>query len=142
VVQLATKPGEPGLAQNNRAFHRLLLAGVPIDFISAEGELDNDQARLIDFQNPGNNDLLVVNQLTVTGTKQARRPDLVVFINGLPIAVVELKNPADLNADAWKAYDQLQTYKEEISDLFIFNEALVISDGTNARIGSLTASQE
>ncbi|MFT5128076.1 MAG: type I restriction enzyme R subunit [Rhodothermales bacterium] len=142
MVQLATKPGEPGLAQNNRAFHRLLLAGVPIDFISAEGELDNDQARLIDFQNPGNNDLLVVNQLTVTGTKQARRPDLVVFINGLPIAVVELKNPADLNADVWKAYDQLQTYKEEISDLFIFNEALVISDGTNARIGSLTASQE
>lgn len=97
---------------------------------------------MIDFQNSANNDLLVVNQFTVTGTKQPRRPDLVVFINGLPIAVVELKNPADENADIWKAYDQLQTYKDEIGDLFIFNEALVISDGANARIGSLTATQE
>lgn len=142
VVQLATKLPEPSLARNNRAFHRLLMGGVPIDFANAEGEADNDQARLIDFQNPANNDLLVVNQFTITGTKQPRRPDLVVFINGLPIAVVELKNPADENADIWKAYDQLQTYKNEIGDLFIFNEALVISDGTNARIGSLTATQE
>ena len=142
VVQLATKLPEPSVAQNNRAFHRLLISGVPIDFANAEGEADNDQARLIDFQNPANNDLLVVNQFTITGTKQPRRPDLVAFINGLPIAVVELKNPADENADIWKAYDQLQTYKDEIGDLFIFNEALVISDGTNARIGSLTASHE
>ena len=142
VVQLATKLSEPSVTQNNRAFHRLLMGGVPIDFANAEGEADSDQARLIDFQNPTKNDLLVVNQFTVTGTKQPRRPDLVVFINGLPIAVVELKNPADENADIWKAYDQLQTYKDEIGDLFIFNEALVISDGANARIGSLTATQE
>ncbi|MCC5848039.1 MAG: type I restriction endonuclease subunit R [Verrucomicrobia bacterium] len=142
VVQLATKPGEPTLVQNNRAFHRLLLNGVAIDYSNADGETVHDQARLIDFQNPANNDLLVVNQFTILGSKQPRRPDLVVFINGLPIAVVELKNPADQNADIWKAYDQIQTYKEEIGDLFIFNEALIISDGANARIGSLTAAPE
>ena len=142
VVQLAAQPGEAGLAHNNRAFHRLLLDGVSIDFTNADGEIENDQARLIDFQNPANNDLLVVNQFTVMGTKQPRRPDLVIFINGLPIAVVELKNPADETADIWKAYGQIQTYKDEIGDLFIFNQALVISDGANARIGSLTASQE
>lgn len=142
VVQLATKLPEPSVVQKNRAFHRLLINGVPINFTNAEGEPETDQARLIDFQNPANNDFLIVNQFTVTGSKQPRRPDLVAFINGLPIAVIELKNPADQNADVWKAYDQLQTYKDEISDLFIFNEALVISDGVNARIGSLTATQE
>ena len=142
VIQLASKPGEPSLAQNNRAFHRLLLGGVPIDFANAEGEPDSDVARLIDFQNPANNDFLVVNQFTVTGTKQPRRPDLVAFVNGLPLFDIELKNPADENTDIWEAFDQIQTYKDEISDLYIFNEALVVSDGTNARIGSLTASQE
>ena len=76
------------------------------------------------------------------GSKQLRRPDLVVFINGLPIAVIELKNPADINADVWNAYDQLQTYKDEIPDLFVCNEALVVSDGLTARIGSLTANKE
>ena len=142
VIQLASKPGEPSLAQNNRAFHRLLLGGVPIDFANADGEPDSDDARLIDFQNPANNDFLVVNQFTVTGTKRPRRPDLVVFVNGLPLFDIELKNPADENADIWEAFNQIQTYKDEISDLFVFNEALVVSDGTNARIGSLTASQE
>jgi type I restriction enzyme, R subunit len=142
VIQLATKLGEPSLAQNNRAFHRLLLGGVPIDFATAEGEPDSDDARLIDFQNPTNNDLLVVSQFTISGSKRPRRPDLVGFINGLPLFMVELKNAADENTDLWSAFNQIQTYKNEISDLFIFNEALVISDGTNARIGSLTASQE
>ncbi len=142
VIQLATKPGEPSLAQNNRAFHRLLLGGVPIDFANAKGEPDSDDARLIDFQNPANNDFLVVNQFTITGTKRPRRPDLIAFINGLPLFNIELKNPAAENTDVWEAFDQLQTYKDEIGDLYIFNEALVISDGTNARIGSLTASEE
>ena len=142
VIQLASKPGEPSLAQNNRAFHRLLLGGVPIDFANADGEPDSDDARLIDFQNPANNDFLVVNQFTITGTKRPRRPDLLAFINGLPLFNIELKNPADENTDIWEAFDQIQTYKDEISDLYVFNEALVVSDGTNARIGSLTASQE
>ncbi|MCP3701350.1 MAG: type I restriction endonuclease subunit R, partial [Alteromonas sp.] len=89
-----------------------------------------------------NNQFLVVNQYTITGSKGNRRPDVIVFINGLPLAILELKNPADNNADIWSAYQQLQTYKEEIPDLFIFNEALVISDGLNARVGSLTANKE
>ena len=83
-----------------------------------------------------------MNQFTILGAKMNRRPDIVVFINGLPIAVIELKNPGDENAGIWEAYNQLQTYKDEITDLFVFNEALVISDGINARIGSLTANQE
>lgn len=84
----------------------------------------------------------MVNQFTVTGTKKPRRPDLVAFVNGLPLGIIELKNPADANADVWKAYGQLQTYKEEIADLLVFNEALVVSDGMNARVGSPTATPE
>lgn len=137
VVQLATKLSEPGHIQNNRAFHRLLLNGVSINYTNADGEADNDHARLVDFNNPKQNDFLVVNQFTITGTKQPRRPDIVVFVNGLPLSVIELKNPADENADVWKAYDQLQTYKDEIGDLFIFNEALVISDGPNANVARI-----
>jgi type I restriction enzyme, R subunit len=142
VVNFVSKPEQPSLAQNNYNFHRLIIEGVAVNFTNSAGEADSDQARLVDFQEPKNNDFLVVNQFTVSGSKQPRRPDMVVFVNGLPLAVIELKNPADENADIWKAYDQLQTYKDEIGDLFCFNEALVISDGTNARVGSLTASQE
>ena len=116
--------------------------GVKVEFTNASGKKDADHAQLIDFQNPANNDFLVVNQFTVTGTKKPRRPDIVVFVNGLPLGIIELKNPADKNADIWKAYNQLQTYKDEISDLLVFNEALVVSDGMNARVGSLTASPE
>jgi type I restriction enzyme, R subunit len=142
VVQLVSKPDQPSLGQNNHSFHRLVMEGVKLNFTNKDGEADSDHAQLIDFQQPHNNEFLIVNQFTVTGSKQPRRPDIVVFVNGLPLAVIELKNPADENADIWKAYDQLQTYKDEISDLFHFNEALIISDGTNARVGSLTASQE
>lgn len=142
VVHVVTTPTETSLAQKNRAFHRLLMDGVKIEFTNARGEKETDHAQLIDFQHPKRNDYLVVNQFTVTGTKKPRRPDLVVFVNGLPLAIIELKNPADANADIWKAYQQLQTYKEEISDLLVFNEALVVSDGMNARVGSLTATPE
>ncbi len=142
VVQLTIKSQAAVLIQGNRIFHRLLLDGVSIAFTNALGEADSDHARLIDFNCMENNDFLVVNQFTVMGTKQPRRPDLVVFVNGLPLAVIELKNPADENTDVWQAYEQLQTYKDEISDLFVFNEALVISDGVKARVGSLTASRE
>ena len=142
VVHVVMTLDHPSLVQNNRAFHRLLMDGVKVEFTNASGEKDADHAQLLDFQNPANNDFLVVNQFTVTGTKKLRRPDIVVFVNGLPLGIIELKNPADKNADIWKAYKQLQTYKDEISDLLAFNEALVVSDGMNARVGSLTASQE
>ena len=142
VVHVVTTPDHPSLVQKNRAFHRLLTDGVKAEFTNAAGQKETDHAQLIDFHNPEKNDFLVVNQFTVTGAKRARRPDIVVFINGLPLSVIELKNPADETADIWQAYDQLQTYKDEIEDLLVFNEALVISDGANARVGSLTATPE
>jgi len=117
------------------------LQGIAVE-VKGDEHTKGDVVKIIDFQNMGNNDFLVVNQFTIKGTKGNRRPDLVVFINGLPISVIELKNPADENADIFKAYNQLQTYKDEIEDLFAYNEALVISDGINARIGSLTATDE
>lgn len=140
-VQTVTKPQSPVLIQSNRAFHKLLLEGIPVEYRNGD-DIKSDQVQLIDFNNVERNQFLVVNQFTVQGSKQLRRPDIVVFINGLPIAVIELKNPADINVDVWKAYDQLQTYKDEIPDLFVCNEALVISDGLTARIGSLTANKE
>ena len=141
VVHVVANPDHPSLEQNNRALHRLNTNGVKVEYSTDDGK-ETIYAQIIDFQNPDNNDLLVVNQFSVAGTKQARRPDVVVFVNGLPLAVVELKNPADESADVWKAYTQLQTYKDEISDLLAYNVALVISDGVTARVGSLTASKE
>ncbi len=141
VVGLIAKPGTPILIKNNKVFHQLLLEGVKVEY--KQGDQDKtDYVQLIDFAVVSNNQFLVVNQYTITGSKGNRRPDVIVFINGLPLAVLELKNPADSSADIWSAYQQLQTYKEEIPDLFIFNEALVVSDGLNARVGSLTASKE
>ncbi|KLU02282.1 Type I restriction-modification system, restriction subunit R [Rhodopirellula islandica] len=141
VVHVVANPDHPSLEQNNRQLHRLYTNGVKVEYSTDDGK-ETLYAQIIDFQNPDNNDLLVVNQFSVAGTKQARRPDVVVFVNGLPLAVVELKNPADESADVWKAYSQLQTYKDEISDLLAYNVALVISDGITARVGSLTANKE
>ncbi|OAI08443.1 type I restriction endonuclease subunit R [Methylomonas methanica] len=141
VSQQIAKPDSPVLIKSNHVFHRLLLEGVKVDF-KIDGEEKTDYVVLLDFATVANNQFLVVNQYTLAGSKGHRRPDVVVFVNGLPLAVLELKNPVDLNADIWAAYQQLQTYKDEISDLFIFNEALVVSDGLHARVGSLTANKE
>lgn len=140
-VHILKKPQHASLIQNNRAFHQMLLQGIPVEIKTDDGK-KGEVLKVIDFEEVKNNHFLVVNQYTIKGIKGNRRPDLVVFINGLPIAVLELKNPADENADIYKAYNQLQTYKDEIEDLFVYNEALVISDGINARLGSLTASDE
>ncbi len=142
VAQQVAKPETPILIKNNKALHQYLLEGVKVTFKDASGEEKTDYVRLIDFDSVGNNQFLMVNQYTIVGTKGNRRPDVIVFINGLPVSVLELKNPADKNADIWSAYQQLRTYKEEIPDLFAFNEALVISDGVHARVGSLTANKE
>ncbi|MFZ6746762.1 type I restriction endonuclease subunit R [Undibacterium sp. JH2W] len=140
------KAETPVLIKNNKAFHQLLLEGVKVEYkvTSANGQAESktDYVHLIDFAHVHNNQFLVVNQFTLVGSKGNRRPDVLVFINGLPLAVLELKNPADKHADIWQAYQQLQTYKEEIPDLFIFNEAVVVSDGVVARVGSLTANKE
>lgn len=141
VAHQLTKPGHPSLILNNRSFHELLIDGVPVEVV-IDGVKRGDRVRLIDFAQPQQNQFLVVNQYTVQGAKQPRRPDMVCFINGLPMAVIELKNPAAEQSDIWAAFNQLETYKAEIADLFIFNEALVISDGLHARVGSLTADRE
>jgi len=141
VSQQIAKPETPILIKSNKAFHRLLLEGVKVEFKDS-GQSKTDYVQLVDFTNINNNQFLVVNQYTITGSKGNRRPDVIVFINGLPLAVIELKNPADSNADIWSAYQQLQTYKNEVPDLFVFNEALVVSDGIDARVGSLTANKE
>ncbi|WP_028765111.1 type I restriction endonuclease subunit R [Shewanella colwelliana] len=145
VVNTVSTPDTPVLIKSNRAFHKYLIEGVPVEYsVYEDGETKtkHTHARLMDFSHPDNNEFLVVNQFTITGKKGNRRPDVVVFINGLPVSVIELKNPADDHADIWNAYNQLQTYKDEISDLFVFNEALIVSDGWTARVGSLTANKE
>lgn len=134
--------GTSSLTQTNRNFHAMLRDGVPVEYKRADGSIAGDHARLVDFDNTKANDWLAVNQFTVIEGQHNRRPDIVVFVNGLPLAVIELKNAADEDATIWTAYKQVQTYKAEIASLFHYNEVLVVSDGANARIGSLTANQE
>ncbi|WP_407491253.1 type I restriction endonuclease subunit R [Acinetobacter baumannii] len=141
VLLKLSKPESLDLVTNNRAFHRMLLEGVPVTY-KKQDDWVHDHAFLVDFNHVHQNRFVAINQFTILGTKQPRRPDIICFINGIPFAVLELKSPTDENADIWDAFNQLQTYKEEISDLFVYNEALVVSDGVTARVGSLTANQE
>ena len=126
----------------NRAFHHMLANGVEVEYQGSDGRTRGDQVRVIDFENPLNNDWLAVNQFTVIEDQNMRRPDIVLFVNGLPLGIIELKNPADEDATIWTAWQQLQTYKSELPTLFSMNEALVVSDGIEARIGTLTAGRE
>jgi type I restriction enzyme, R subunit len=134
--------GTPSLVQTNRAFHKLLRDGVPVEYPRPDGSIAGDDVRLIDFGDVRSNDWLVVNQFTVIEGQHNRRPDIVVFVNGLPLGLIELKNAADEDATIWSAYAQLQTYKAEIASLLHYNAALVVSDGLQARMGSVTANQE
>ena len=136
------RPEGPTLEARNRAFHRLLIDGVTVEYKRPDGTIAGAQARVVDFEDPDNNHWLAVNQFTVSENKHTRRPDVVLFINGLPLALIELKNPADENATIWTAFQQLQTYMSELPSLFSFNEMLVVSDGMEARIGTLTAGRE
>lgn len=137
----AARPNSPSLVGNNRTFHKMLADGIEVEY-RHEGRIKGDKVWLVDFENLDNNDWLAVNQFTIVENHINRRPDIVIFINGLPLAVIELKNAADAKATIWSAFKQLQTYKNEITSLFVYNEALIISDGTHARIGSLTADKE
>ena len=136
----------PSLVASNHAIHRLLVDGVPVEYRTRDGRIAGDHARLLDFDHPDANDWLAVNQFTVIGSAGSasvtRRVDIVVFVNGLPLGVIELKNAGDENATLWSAFNQLQTYKHQVPALFAYNEALVISDGLQARIGTLTADRE
>ncbi|MBP8168790.1 MAG: type I restriction endonuclease subunit R [Azonexus sp.] len=133
--------GIPALLSANRHFHKLLVGGVPVEF-QKDGETRGDFVRLIDWAEPQRNEWLAINQFSIKGNHHTRRPDIILFVNGLPLVLLELKNPADEKADIWKAYDQIQTYKEQIPDVFQYNELLVISDGSEARLGSLSSNSE
>ena len=139
--RLIAPEGADALSRN-RALHKLLTDGVTVEYCTADGAVRGAQARVLDYDDPTNNDWLAVNQFTVVENKHNRRPDIVLFVNGLPLAVFELKNAADSNATIWNAYNQFQTYKAEIPALFTANELLVISDGVQARVGTLTAGKE
>ena len=137
-----TRPEGPTLEVRNRAFHRMLVDGVTVEYRTDSGAIRGAQVRIIDFDDPANNDWLTVNQFTVVENKHQRRPDVVLFVNGLPLGVIELKNPADEDATIRAAWRQLQTYKAELPALFAMNAVLMVSDGVEGRIGALTAGWE
>ena len=137
-----TSPPGATLEVRNRNFHRMLVDGVAVEYRRDDGTVRGAAARVLDFEDTTNNDWLAINQFTVVENKNERRPDIVLFVNGLPLGVIELKNPADEDATIWTAWQQLQTYKAELPTLFSFNELLIVSDGTGARLGTLTAGRE
>ena len=132
----------PSPMERNRAVHKMLVDGISIEYRRKDGAIAGTQVRIIDFDSPGNNDWLAVNQFTVSEGQHIRRPDVVLFVNGLPLAVIELKNPTDENATVWSAFQQLQTYQAQVPALFAANAVLLASDGVQARIGSLGAGKE
>ncbi len=142
VFRRLTRPEGATLEPRNRVFHRMLVEGVTVEYRTSDGAIRGAQARVVDFDDHEANDWLAVNQFTVTESQHTRRPDVVLFLNGLPLGVIELKNPADEDATIWTAWQQLQTYKAELPSLFACNELLVVSDGLEARVGTLTAGKE
>ncbi|MFO0793043.1 MAG: type I restriction endonuclease, partial [Candidatus Brocadiaceae bacterium] len=127
------------MIENNESFHRILTEGIDVKFNVGEGKARTEKVWLVDFTNPDNNEFLAVNQFTVVENHNNKRPDIVLFINGLPLVVIELKNPIDENADVKAAFNQLQTYKQLIPSLFSYNAFLVASDGWFAKIGTITS---
>ena len=142
VFRLVSRPDHPVLLENNRRVHRLMTEGVEISYQAGDGTTRHDLARLVDFADPTANEFLAVNQFTIIEGGQNRRPDILVFVNGLPLAILELKNPADATATLKSAFNQLQTYKSQIGSLFPYNALMVISDGLQARVGTLTSDWE
>jgi type I restriction enzyme R subunit len=132
----------PSVAQNNRTFHRWLREGITVELRDKQGQLRYPIVRLVDYENPLNNDLAAVNQFTVIENKHNRRPDVVLFVNGLPLALMELKDPKNPKADLRRAFSQIQTYKQDIPSIFTYNALCVISDNHDARVGSFLSDWE
>ena len=132
----------PSLIERNRAVHRMLVDGVAVEYRRKDGSIAGAQAQVIDFAIPANNDWLAVNQFTIAEGQHTRRPDIILFVNGLPLVVIELKNAVDEDATIWSAFDQFQTYQSEMPALFAYNAALIVSDGILARIGAIGAGRE
>jgi len=135
-------PKEPSMLENNRNFHRMVTDGIDVEYEREDGSIKYDKVWLFDKEEKNNNDWLVVNQFTVQEGEYTRRPDIVVFINGLPLVVMELKSAVAENATINTAYNKLQNYKDQIPSLFTYNEILIISDGHNARAGTITSNIE
>ncbi len=131
----------PSLIRNNMAFHKLLVEGVPVAYREG-GRIVNTSAKQIDFDLGDNNSFMAVSQMTVVEGQHIRRPDIVIFINGIPLAVIEVKNPSDEKASIWSAYNQLQTYMAQIPSLFVFNALLIVTDGIEARLGTISSGRE
>ena len=130
------------LLLDNKDFHSYLANGVNVEYRDTEGEIKSDLVQLYNYTEPQKNEFLAINQYTVIEGEQTRRPDIILFVNGLPLVVIELKNAADSKADVKAAFNQIQTYKREIPSLFRFNELCIISDGLDARIGTISANFE
>lgn len=130
------------LETRNREFHRMLVDGVAVEYRTTDGTVRGAVVRVIDYEDPSNNNWLAVNQFTVVENTHERRLDIVLFVNGLPLGLIELKNPADEDSTIWTAWQQFQTYKTELTTLFSMNAILIVSDGIEARIGTLTAEKE
>jgi type I restriction enzyme R subunit len=137
-----TRSDEPSLVTRNHAFHQKLVDGVTVEYTRPDGSIGGALVHVFDFDNPENNDWVAVNQFTIVEGQSTRRPDILIFVNGLPVALMELKDATDENATIWSAFQQIQTYKAQIPSLFAYNELLIISDGMEARVGSLTADTE
>lgn len=131
----------PNLSVNNYTFHKYLTDGVDVEYRKGD-RIVGDKVWLIDYENPSNNEFLVVNQFTIIENNVNKRPDVILFVNGLPLVVIELKNAVDENATIHSAFNQLQTYKQTISSLFVYNALLIVSDGWDALYGSLTAPKQ
>lgn len=137
-LKKALRTESPNLLINNETFHRYLTDGVDVEVRTASG-IRGEKVYIVDFTNPENNEFLAVNQFTVVEGNQNKRPDLILFVNGLPLVVIELKNAVDENSNVKSAYNQLQTYKQAIPSLFTYNELLIVSDGWDARCGTITS---
>ncbi len=140
-IRKIQKTESPLLVTENQRFHQMLVNGVPVEYRES-GRIKGDQVKLFDFEEPNNNEFLAVKQFTVIENDNNRRPDIVIFVNGLPLSVIELKNPADENATLWSAFNQFDTYKDQIPSLFRTNEILIVSDGMEARAGTITSDKE
>ena len=140
-IRKVLHPDSPSLIENNRRFHRFLTDGISVEY-RGDGRIVHDQVRLFDFDNPERNDWVAANQFTIIENRSNRRPDIIIFVNGIPLGVIELKNLADENTTVRDAFKQFQTYQRDIPSLFPYNEVLVISDGLEARIGTLTSGWE
>ncbi|GIQ65480.1 hypothetical protein PACILC2_40480 [Paenibacillus cisolokensis] len=143
-IRIIEVPRSPSLLINNKAFQKMITDGIDVQYRAANGEYPTEKVWLFDTDPDriGNNDFLVVNQFTVVENQGEKRPDIVVFVNGLPIAVLELKSASNEEVGISDAYNQMQSYKSAIPSLFTYNSFLVISDGVNARVGTLTANED